>query len=114
MAFRWRADSGTTLHAYWEVGGQWAKYNGFIKWFDPLIYAAVHSSLSWTISATFDACFCFDILCYRMLCYVRILLMRYNEHKCDAQHAHSRTAVRNSRTERAMHAFIIWYIRAKT
>ena len=30
------------------------------------------------------------------------------------QHAHSRTAVRNSRTERAMHALIIWYIRAKT
>ena len=30
------------------------------------------------------------------------------------QHAHSRTAVHNSRTERAMHALIIWYIRAKT
>ena len=25
MAFRWRADSGTILHAYWEVGGQWTK-----------------------------------------------------------------------------------------
>ena len=32
----------------------------------------------------------------------------------NSQHAHSRTAVRNSRTERAMHALIIWYIRAKT
>ena len=31
--------------------------NEFIKWFDPLIYAAVHSSLSRTRSATFDACF---------------------------------------------------------
>ena len=30
------------------------------------------------------------------------------------QHAHSRTAVRNSRTETAMHAHIIWYLRAKT
>ena len=30
------------------------------------------------------------------------------------QHAHSRTAVRNSRTETAMHALIIWCLRAKT
>ena len=30
------------------------------------------------------------------------------------QHAHSRTAVRNSRTETVMHALIIWYLRAKT
>ena len=30
------------------------------------------------------------------------------------QYAHSRTAVRNSRTEMAMHALIIWYLRAKT
>ena len=40
--------------------GKWAGNglsNGFIKWFDPLIYAAVHSSLSWTRSATLDACF---------------------------------------------------------
>ena len=24
MAFRWRADSRTILHAYWRVGGHWA------------------------------------------------------------------------------------------
>ena len=30
------------------------------------------------------------------------------------QHAHSRSAVRNSRTETVMHALIIWYLRAKT
>ena len=31
-----------------------------------------------------------------------------------SQHAHSHTAVRNSRTETAMHALIIWCLRAKT
>ena len=40
--------------------GKWAGNglsNELIKWLDPLIYAAVHSSLSWIRSATFDACF---------------------------------------------------------
>ena len=41
---------------FYMLTGKWADNglsNGFIKWFDPLIYAAVHSSLSWTRSATF-------------------------------------------------------------
>ena len=45
---------------FYMLTGKWAGNglsNEFIKWFDPLIYAAVHSSLSWTRSATFDACF---------------------------------------------------------
>ena len=45
---------------FYMLTGKWAGNglsNEFIKWFDPLIYASVHSSLSWTRSATFDACF---------------------------------------------------------
>ena len=44
---------------FYMLTGKWAGNglsNEFIKWFDPLVYAAVHYSLSWTRSATFDAC----------------------------------------------------------
>ena len=42
---------------FYMLTGKWAGNglsNGFIiKWLDPLIYASIHSSLSWTRSATF-------------------------------------------------------------
>ena len=45
---------------FYMLTGKWAGNglsNELINGFDPLIYASVHSSLSWTSSATFDACF---------------------------------------------------------
>ena len=60
---------------FYMLTGKWAGNwlsNEFIKWFDPLIYAAVHSSLSWTRSATFDACF---KLLIRMLSIAKMLIL---------------------------------------
>ena len=64
---------------FYMLTGKWAGNglsNEFIKWFDPLIYAriyaAVHSSLSWTRSATFDACF---KLLIRMLSIAKTLIL---------------------------------------
>ena len=58
---------------FYMLTGKWAGNglsNEFIKWFDPLIYAAAHSSLSWTRSATFDVCF---ILVIRILSIAKIV-----------------------------------------
>ena len=41
------------------------------------------------------------------------VITKFNNFPTYLQHAHSRTAVRNSRTETVMHALIIWYLRAK-
>ena len=52
--------------------------------------------------------------------FVRVTLLKvivlYNESQLMSldKHAHSRTAVRSSCTERAMHTHIIWCLRAKT
>ena len=60
---------------FYMLTGKWAGKglsNEFVKWFDPLIYAAVHSSLSWIRSATFDACF---KLLIRMLSIAKTLIL---------------------------------------
>ena len=60
---------------FYMLTGKWAGNglsNEFIKLFDPLIYAAVHSSLSWTRSATLNACF---KLLIRMLFIAKTLIL---------------------------------------
>ena len=73
--FEWHFAGGPIVARLYMLTGKWAGNglsNGFIKWFDPLIYAAVHSSLSWSRSATFDACF---KLLIRMLLIAKTLIL---------------------------------------